>query len=115
MASQFCECPRGSAACECEADKIFVVGLYGERPHQCQAPMIDWWGTSTPLPDNLIIVDASLHNAAASNAEGGSATTFLDAWGLGSGRPQFFFLTPGLYFVDSLDGNGVSTVFALTK
>ena len=111
MASQFCECPRGSADCECEADKIFVVGLYGERPHQCQAPMIDWWGTSTPLPDNLIIVDASLHNAAASNAEGGSATTFLDGWGLGSGRPQFFFLTPGLLLVDSLDGNGVSGQF----
>jgi hypothetical protein len=110
MASQFCDADGHN----CDSDKLFVTALYGERGsghNRCSQAAFEWWTGGNETPDNYIMVDSSLHNPTSSLTEGGSIESFIDAWG-GVGRPQFFFLGPGLQFVDYIIGNTVQGVWA---
>ena len=60
-----------------------------------------------PIPENYIIVDTSLNGATTSFSEGGSMSSWTDAW-QGAGRPAFFYFDPSLQLAQILTGSSLA-------
>lgn len=60
-----------------------------------------------PIPENYIVVDTSLNGATTSFSEGGSMSSWTDAW-QGSGRPAFFYFDPSLQLAQILTGSSLA-------